>query len=841
MSEPTPRRYKTLLGLSRAALFWERLWPRLCPLAMVVGVFVAVALLDVLPVLPAWPHVLALLAFAAAMAAAVWYAVPGFRPISEIAARRRLETDNGLEHRPLAALDDRLAIGIDDPGAETLWTTHRRRMADRVRTLSVRPPAPGMARLDPWGTRAAVVLLLVIGLAAGGGEAETRLQRALTPSLGGGVDTTQSVEIWLTPPEYTGVAPLFLRGGTAAATPDGIVEVPSGSALLARVVGVDAAPVLSTGETETAFEAMDDTGTPPVYRAETQVAETRVKDGDSLRVTAAGRNLAAWPLRVTPDAPPEIAFSPPPSATEQGFLTLAYTAADDYGVRRVTAVIAPVEPVPGTSEPAEIRLDLPLPALDARSIAATSSHDLTDNVLAGRQVNIHLEAEDAGGNVARGAPSAMTLPERTFSHPIAKKIIAERKRLEDRTTGTRRDVARALAEIAAWPEHFSHEPVVSLALSVAKARLVRDRGPNAVPSVRTLLWETALRLEEGTVPLAERQLGNARQQLWEALRGDASLEEIERLMNELQRALDKYLAAVAAELARRGQSFTPMDPAAKTLQSEDLRDLIEMARQLARGGSREGARQMLAELQRMLEAMRSGMRLKSQGKDLMEAQRLMQQLRELADRQQGLLDQTFERMRGRDQAGAGQKDGNSRRSGEPRPNAKPGEGGVSPNGGGQGTGDQEGLRRALGELIEGIDSFAGAIPEPMTGADRAMRGATDALGSDRLDDALGLQTRAVEHLNQAIEGAKSLMAKRLGGSPGMFSGDPDEDGDEDGDVFGRKPGDGSRGFGVGQVEIPDRMELRRAQEILQELRRRAGERDRPPRELQYIDRLLQQF
>lgn len=75
----------------------------------------------------------------------------------------------------------------------------------------------------------------------------------------------------------------------------------------------------------------------------------------------------------------------------------------------------------------------------------------------------------------------------------------------------------------------------------------------------------------------------------------------------------------------------------------------------------------------------------------------------------------------------------------------------------------------------------------------------------------------------------------------MFSGDPDEFGDEDGDIFGRKPGDGTRGFGVGQVEIPDRMELRRAQEILEELRRRAGERDRPSRELQYIDRLLNQF
>jgi hypothetical protein len=144
-------------------------------------------------------------------------------------------------------------------------------------------------------------------------------------------------------------------------------------------------------------------------------------------------------------------------------------------------------------------------------------------------------------------------------------------------------------------------------------------------------------------------------------------------------------------------------------------------------------------------------------------------------------------------------------------------------------------------VIRGIDDFTGAIPQPMAGADQAMRGAGEALGADRLKDALGSQTRAVEHLSEAIEAAKGLMARKLGGMPGMFSGDPDEFGDEDGDIFGRSPGNGNRGFGVGQVEIPDRMELRRAQEILEELRRRAGERDRPPLELRYIDRLLDQF
>jgi hypothetical protein len=43
------------------------------------------------------------------------------------------------------------------------------------------------------------------------------------------------------------------------------------------------------------------------------------------------------------------------------------------------------------------------------------------------------------------------------------------------------------------------------------------------------------------------------------------------------------------------------------------------------------------------------------------------------------------------------------------------------------------------------------------------------------------------------------------------------------------------------VEIPDESETQRAREILEELRRRAGELGRPPIEMDYIERLLRRF
>ncbi|HEY5844541.1 MAG TPA: DUF4175 family protein [Mycobacterium sp.] len=46
--------------------------------------------------------------------------------------------------------------------------------------------------------------------------------------------------------------------------------------------------------------------------------------------------------------------------------------------------------------------------------------------------------------------------------------------------------------------------------------------------------------------------------------------------------------------------------------------------------------------------------------------------------------------------------------------------------------------------------------------------------------------------------------------------------------------------GVG-VKVPDQIDVQRAREILEELRRRIGESTRPPIELEYLERLLRRF
>ena len=69
--------------------------------------------------------------------------------------------------------------------------------------------------------------------------------------------------------------------------------------------------------------------------------------------------------------------------------------------------------------------------------------DFSDHPLAGLPVRIYLEAKDAAGQTGDGEPIEIVLPERSFAHPVARALVALRKRLSD--PRERRAVADDLA------------------------------------------------------------------------------------------------------------------------------------------------------------------------------------------------------------------------------------------------------------------------------------------------------------------------------------------------------------------------------------------------------------
>ena len=819
-------RYRLLIRLAAASLAWEALWPRLWPAVTLLGAGVAVALLDVLPLLPAWLHVGVLGVFAAALLAALAWAGTGLRWIGRRQALRRIEQDSALNHRPLSALDDRQRAGVDDPLARLLWQRHQADLRAVRHRLQLKVPAPGVAHLEPWGVRAGVLLLLVIAVAAGGREASERLARAVQPGLGTGA-AAPVVELWLTPPAYTGHAPLFLMAGTAsegqgsggsgAPLPERIA-VPDGSTAVVRATGVASAPTVIVAEQRTPMTAI---GAEQGGRAGAFSASVAIRDARSVSVDVDGRIIAHWPLARIADQPPTIRFSQPPERTSGGALDLAYTAHDDYPLSAITAIITRA-----SEAGADPGLCVPLPsgAGTAGVFDGRKRIDLADHPWAGQPGSIVLEAEDAAGQIGRSEPVTLALPERTFTHPVAQALIALRKRLMTAGEDARGGVAAGIAAIAGRPDDFAGDIVVALALAVGHARLLHDRASAALASVAGLLWQTAVRLDEGDVPLALRAFEDARERLEAALRDQAPLDEIERLIDALQEALDAYLAAVVNELMRQGDSGLLTAEGSTMVQTSDLFDLVELARRLARVGAREGAQQLLAELQDILADIRAGMQMSEQRKQARETQALLQELRALTLRQQELLQETFGReLKERSRRDAGRSGGAQ---------AEAAAGAVE---------RQKALRQALGAVTGRAAELLERVPQPLPEADQAMGNAAGALRSGRSHDAVNEQTRAVDALKRAADSVADALSQRLSGIPGLLGGEGTASGRSRGDPFGRGSAGGRRGLAHGHVRIPEQAGLHRAQELLDELRRRAADQRRAPQELDYIERLLRQF
>ena len=78
------------VGAAWLILLWERVWQAAWPLLTVAGIFLAVALMDLLPLLPRLAHGAVLALFAAALPAALWFGFRRFRLPGRDAAERRL-------------------------------------------------------------------------------------------------------------------------------------------------------------------------------------------------------------------------------------------------------------------------------------------------------------------------------------------------------------------------------------------------------------------------------------------------------------------------------------------------------------------------------------------------------------------------------------------------------------------------------------------------------------------------------------------------------------------------------------------------------------------------------
>ena len=458
-----------------------------------------------------------------------------------------------------------------------------------------------------------------------------------------------------------------------------------------------------------------------------------------------------------------------------------------------------------------------------------------------------LIARDEAGNEGRSEPNEFRLPQRIFVKPIARALV-EQRRILALDADAKPLVLTALDALTLAPEHFTPELGIYLGLRSIYFDLSNARSDDALRDVTARLWAMAVHIEDGNVSDAEQALRQAQEALRQALERGATDEEIKKLTDQLRAALDKFLQALAEEMRKNPQQLArPLDRNTRMLNSQDLKSMIDRLEQLSRSGNKDAARQLLEQLQSMLENLQMG-RGGDPGDDGDDD--MMSSLDELGDmirKQQQLRDRTFrEGQDMRRDRQRGQRGGKDQQLGDLRQ-------------------DQQALRDRLNKLLEqlrqrgmgdprqsqkgqkgqkgekGEKGDGGNEMDQLGEAGDAMGDAQGQLGDGDADSAVDSQGRALEAMRKGAQGmAQAMQQNGQGPGPNGRPGRGQSRAQNDTDPLGRP----LRGRDYGDdvtVKVPGEIDAQRVRRILEELRRRFADPARPQLELDYIERLLKDF
>jgi uncharacterized protein (TIGR02302 family) len=854
-------------ALQRAqyAIAWERAWPGLARLLSVIGLFLVVSWAGLWLALPFVARAAGIVLFVL-LALGALFPLTRFRWPTREEGLSRLDRGTGIRHRPATALTDTLAS--KDPIAQALWREQRERTLASIKRIRAGLPSPRLAIHDPWALRALVMVMVAAAYVAAGDERTMRIAAAFDWN-GVLAPANVRVDAWVTPPVYTGKPPVILSAANKeAASPDsGPLPVPAGSTLLIRSSGGSIDVVVGGGLTEIA----------PSEPAPKGTSERQFKiASDGTAHVRAPSGQPQWRFAATPDRAPVISLAKDPERQARGSLQMSYKLEDDYGVTEARAQFAArpgdavkdsgkdsgkeavkeagketgkdgkaAEPRPLFEPP---QFALVLPNARTRNGVGQTVKDLSEDPYAGADVTLTLTAKDEAGNEGKSEPFNMRLPERLFTKPLARALI-EQRRILALDANQSSQVYTALDALMIAPELFTPETGHYLGLFSVTRQLEAARTDAATRDVVASLWALAVTIEDGKITDVDKALRAAQEALKQALERGATDEEIKKLTDNLRAALDNFLRQLAEQLKNNPQQLArPLDPNTKMLSQQDLKSMLDRLERMSRSGDKDAAKQLLEQLQQMLENLQ--MAQPGQGGDN-EMEQALNELGDMIRKQQQLRDKTFkqgqdsrrDRMRGKqgdqsmgdlqqDQQGLRDRlkklqEELAKRGMGPGQRGEKGQRGQQP--GQQG---QQGQQGDQGDGEDGLDQ-----------ADSAMGDASGRLGEGNADGAVDSQGRALDALRK---GAQSL-------AEAMQQGDGDQPGDGPGSPRGRQQGAANSTDPLGRpmrhnefnddysVKIPGEIDVQRVRRILEELRRRLADPSRPQIELDYIERLLKDY
>ncbi len=794
-------------------------------------------------------------------------------------ARRRVERDSGLSHRPLDTLVDTPAL---NDASDRAWKNHLTTAQAQIQRAGTSTLRPTLAPMDKYFLRIATPILLMLALMVGAGDNYERLRASLTPGWIYGMSAKNAhYEAWIDPPEYTGRPPSYFKEQQS-------MYAPEGSEFVARISGIKTAPrlILREGNRTRRITAK---------RLGPQSFEARaIINKGSLASYRIGQNEKIWALNVDKDRHPLVRFDEAPDAGKRDRLIFSYSLEDDYGVETLLLSMALENDLQNTEQ-----ISIALPGSSVRTAnKEPGGVDLTKHKWAGKKVIGRLLAIDGKHQIGSTAMHGFVVPDKIFVEPLAKAVAEQRQLMIDDTHDyapypkaekidpknkplfatdrpdlaidrAPKDVKRTALLIEAItdkPIGVFEDPSVYMGLRNIYRRLQTARGGDELGGIPEDLWAIALRAEFGRLGNALEDMQRAERALNNAMARRAPQREVDALFDRYNEAVDRYMEFLMLEAAKNAQeqSADSASGDGADFNTDEIQALLDAIEEANRLGDTVAARKALAKLAQLLENMKiqlaqggggggSGVG-ESMSEELKEA---LEDLNDILGEQRRLRDETQDAGRAESDAESELWDGqqeaeNQQKGDQPSGKALAGQQGQiadmlekledAANGQGGDREQQEGTTD--GSVEDGKDGEekgigSGDIKQALDDAKDAMGQSEQALEDGEFYNAGRAQSDAINALRKAGEGLLEQEAERLKAEQGEDGNrSASENGLTGADPFGREEGDS---MGEGDANIPEKSDQQRARELLEELRRRSGERERDKTEREYLERLLERF
>ena len=806
MNSKAPPDLARKITLQRLAMLWEAIWHKIQKPLLVIGIAIAIFASNSIDDLPKWFQ----LSMIVILAAALIYSMKellALRQTNTLAAMRRMEQHSDISHRSLSSHDDAITAENQSADSVALWQEYHLRKLQALDTVFISPPKSSWREFDPLALRVPVALLALAALALGSGDVVSNIRNAANPNAAAFIRPL-TIDAWLKPPSYTAKPPLLLTSAAMREKLHGNADIltPENSTLTVHVQGANNPHLAVFDSTSTEIKsitsktAMTDSG----FTADLNIDRPLI-----IKLMDGSAELATWPFTPIPDEPPKIKFAEDPKADANGNLAVKWQASDDYGVKGISSEISLADEQEngmGFENNGVFLYDPPIAKIimrspGAKTEAGESKLDLTAHAWAGLYVTMTLTATDAAGHSTVTEPKRFKLPERAFFRPLARALIEQRKKLIMKPDDAP-DVATVLDALLAYPYAIADHSGLILNLASIKAQLANEQSNDDVAATAQSMWPIAVAIEDGEMADARAQLHDLKKQLEQALRDGAPPERIAELMDKMRKTMDKLLEQMQKDAQKRlAEGSLKPSPNGKSINKDDLQKMLDDIEKMSKSGSKDAAQDLLSQLDQLLQNLQPSADPSGQSADP-QLQGQMNALSDLMKRQQKLMDDT-QRM-------------------------KPDEGSQDLSGQQGELSDQLGkLNQQLGE--NGQNEFGSA--------GKNMKSAQGDLGKGSKGEALREQGQAMDQLQK---GARKL-SKKLSDSAQGKSGSQGKEGDQSGnsdDPLGRPRATHDPGTGPDKNIVPTEQTMRRAREILRQLRDRVGEPNLSETEKAYLDRLL---